>query len=142
MCPEYNPEVPAAVQYHATALPWGLLRDPKTDTALALGAHSFVRALPTPAQPPIALFSAPADDGKLEIRLEESQITDRGGLDPALPSTPDAGFCGRDETLLALDRAFDRHQIVLLHAYAGSGKTATSPGAVPGTLVKGFQRAG
>jgi tetratricopeptide (TPR) repeat protein len=41
-----------------------------------------------------------------------------------LPPRPDAGFFGRDETLLALDRAFDRHRIVLLHAYAGSGKTA------------------
>ena len=50
---------------------------------------------------------------------------DDGG-DPALPATPDAGFWGRDETLLALDRAFDTHPIVLLHAYAGSGKTATA----------------
>jgi len=48
------------------------------------------------------------------------------GLDPTLPPTPDAGFFGRDETLLALDRAFDRHTVVLLHAFAGSGKTAAS----------------
>ncbi len=75
---------------------------------------------------PIALFTAPEDDGKLEIRLEKAQITDKGGLDPALPPSPDSGFWGRDETLLALDRAFDRHKIVLLHAYAGSGKTATA----------------
>jgi hypothetical protein len=33
---------------------------------------------------------------------------------------------GRDETLLALDRAFDTQSIVLLHAYAGSGKTSTA----------------
>ncbi len=39
---------------------------------------------------------------------------------------PDRGFVGRDETLLMLDRAFDRHRIVLLHAYAGAGKTATA----------------
>jgi len=39
---------------------------------------------------------------------------------------PDTGFFGRDETLLALDRAFDEQQIVLLHAYAGSGKTTTA----------------
>ncbi|MER7273183.1 CHAT domain-containing protein [Dactylosporangium sp. NPDC000244] len=43
-----------------------------------------------------------------------------------LPRRPDAGFFGRDETLLALDRAFDRHRIVLLHGYAGSGKTTTA----------------
>jgi tetratricopeptide (TPR) repeat protein len=40
--------------------------------------------------------------------------------------TPDAGFFGRDETLLALDRAFDTQRIVLLHAYAGNGKTSTA----------------
>ncbi len=39
---------------------------------------------------------------------------------------PDSGFVGRDETLLMLDRAFDDHPIVLLHAYAGQGKTATA----------------
>ncbi|MCP4701851.1 MAG: CHAT domain-containing protein [Gammaproteobacteria bacterium] len=43
-----------------------------------------------------------------------------------LPATPDIGFIGRDETLLALDRAFDKHAVVLLHAYAGSGKTAAT----------------
>ncbi len=31
----------------ATSIPWELLRDPRTDTALALTAHSFVRAQPT-----------------------------------------------------------------------------------------------
>ena len=44
-------------------------------------------------------------------------------LDAALPAEPDAGFFGRDETLLALDRGFDRQHVVLLHAFAGSGKT-------------------
>jgi tetratricopeptide (TPR) repeat protein len=43
-----------------------------------------------------------------------------------LPPPPDVGFFGRDETLLALDRAFDRDRVVLLHAYAGSGKTTTA----------------
>lgn len=39
---------------------------------------------------------------------------------------PDIGFVGRDETLHMLDRSFDNHPVVLLHAYAGEGKTATS----------------
>jgi tetratricopeptide (TPR) repeat protein len=43
-----------------------------------------------------------------------------------VPRPPDAGFFGRDETLLALDRAFDTAQVVLLHAYAGAGKTSTA----------------
>lgn len=43
-----------------------------------------------------------------------------------MPQRPDVGFFGRDETLYALDRAFDEHKIVLLHAFAGSGKTTTA----------------
>lgn len=39
---------------------------------------------------------------------------------------PEEGFVGRDETLLALDRAFDEHRVVLLHAYAGQGKSSTA----------------
>lgn len=47
-------------------------------------------------------------------------------LELGLPPRPDVGFFGRDETLLALDRAFDSQKIVLLHAFAGSGKTTTA----------------
>ncbi len=56
----------------------------------------------------------------------------RRSLDPVqanpalLRYVPDTGFIGRDETLLLLDRAFDSHPVVLLHAYAGQGKTATA----------------
>lgn len=39
---------------------------------------------------------------------------------------PEEGFVGRDETLLSLDRAFDDHRVVLLHAYAGQGKSSTA----------------
>jgi tetratricopeptide (TPR) repeat protein len=54
-----------------------------------------------------------------------------GGQDGAtgpggVPRPPDAGFFGRDETLLALDRAFDTQPIVLLHAFAGAGKSTTA----------------
>jgi tetratricopeptide (TPR) repeat protein len=49
------------------------------------------------------------------------------GLGPnGLPRPPDAGFFGRDETLLALDRAFDTQQVVVLHAFAGAGKSSTA----------------
>ena len=43
-----------------------------------------------------------------------------------LRHVPEEGFVGRDETLFALDRAFDKHRIVLLHAYAGQGKSSTA----------------
>jgi tetratricopeptide (TPR) repeat protein len=78
---------------------------------------------------PIALFPKPGrgQTSPLHITLEAGDAAPaRGGLDPSLPPSPDAGFYGRDETLLALDRAFDTQPIVLLHAYAGSGKTATA----------------
>ena len=66
---------------------------------------------------PVALFPRPAKAPKLVLQ------TDRSAAIEGLPPRPDAGFFGRDETLLALDRAFDHQRIVLLHAHAGSGKT-------------------
>ncbi|MEK7406513.1 MAG: CHAT domain-containing protein, partial [Acidobacteriota bacterium] len=72
---------------------------------------------------PVALFPPTERAEKLTITLGAG---DAPGLDAALPARPDAGFYGRDETLLALDRAFDTQSVVLLHAYAGSGKTATA----------------
>jgi tetratricopeptide (TPR) repeat protein len=63
------------------------------------------------------------------IRL--SRVDSGGGADSEagagrLPRPPDAGFFGRDETLLALDRAFDTQPLVLLHAFAGAGKSSTA----------------
>jgi tetratricopeptide (TPR) repeat protein len=76
---------------------------------------------------PLRLFPEVQGGDGLHIRISAGASAMAGGsLDPALPPPPDAGFYGRDETLLALDRAFDQDRIVLLHAYAGSGKTATA----------------
>lgn len=71
---------------------------------------------------PLRLFY---NEGYAQLQVKDS-VTSRNRLDPKLPADPDTGFKGRNETLLAIDRAFDRHPIVLLHAYAGSGKTATT----------------
>jgi tetratricopeptide (TPR) repeat protein len=76
---------------------------------------------------PLQIFPEVEDDGSLKIQISAgATATGSSGLDSELPPPPDAGFFGRDETLLALDRAFDRDSIVLLHAYAGSGKTTTA----------------
>ncbi|HEX5720183.1 MAG TPA: CHAT domain-containing protein [Thermoanaerobaculia bacterium] len=76
---------------------------------------------------PLQVFPKAKDDGNLTIHVEAGAAASAAGsLDPSLPPPPDAGFFGRDETLLALDRAFDKAPIVLLHAYAGSGKTTTA----------------
>ncbi|MEA2883132.1 MAG: hypothetical protein QOH32_2388 [Bradyrhizobium sp.] len=75
---------------------------------------------------PLRLWPEKPDAAPLRISLEDSAPSNPGALDQALPARPDVGFYGRDETLYALDRAFDTHRIVLLHAYAGSGKTSTA----------------
>jgi hypothetical protein len=75
---------------------------------------------------PLRLWPENTGAAPIKVTLDEAAAAQPGALDAALPARPDVGFYGRDETLRALDRAFDSHSIVLLHAYAGSGKTATS----------------
>ncbi|MCY2952137.1 MAG: CHAT domain-containing protein, partial [Planctomycetota bacterium] len=72
---------------------------------------SLFPKLPSPDQHTLTLTTKPTRASQGEINL---------------PPRPDIGFFGRDETLLALDRAFDTQRIVLLHAFAGSGKTTTA----------------
>lgn len=45
---------------------------------------------------------------------------------PNVPPAPAEGFIGRDDVLLALDRAFIKPCIVLLYGLGGSGKTSTT----------------
>lgn len=73
----------------------------------------------------VRLFEANHPGGLTQSK--EDGATGLSGLaDSDLPRRPDAGFFGRDETLLALDRAFDSDNLVLLQAYAGSGKTTAA----------------
>ena len=65
--------------------------------------------------PPSLLFRKRSKSEKLAIKLGKADGSQPAGL----PPRPDSGFFGRDETLLALDRAFDNQSIVLLHAHAG-----------------------
>jgi tetratricopeptide (TPR) repeat protein len=70
---------------------------------------------------------AKTDTAELRIDLSQAEAgQERAGLEGGLPAGPDAGFYGRDESLLALDRAFDDASVVLLHAWAGAGKTTTA----------------
>ena len=76
---------------------------------------------------PVALFPKPVQKAALKITVSADAVTPGSrALGRELEQAPDVGFFGRDETLLALDRAFDTQKIVLLHAYAGSGKTSTA----------------
>ncbi len=73
---------------------------------------------------PIELLPAAAGAG---LALGQRAELDPVQSNPVLRRyVPDTGFIGRDETLLLLDRAFDRDPVVLLHAYAGQGKSATA----------------
>lgn len=75
-------------------------------------------AAPVHFLPPAAAAGV-LEPGHLEL--------DPAQTDPMLRRyVPDTGFVGRDETLLMLDRAFDSHSIVLLHGYAGQGKSSTA----------------
>ena len=71
---------------------------------------------------PIQLFADIGRTGRAPIQIDLSKKT---RAEDNLPR-PDVGFFGRDETILALDRAFDTQSVVLLNAYAGSGKTMTA----------------
>jgi tetratricopeptide (TPR) repeat protein len=74
---------------------------------------------------PLGLLESRQQEAPL-INLTSTESTDAIAGEIGVPRPPDAGFFGRDETLLALDRAFDTQQVVLLHAYAGAGKTSTA----------------
>jgi hypothetical protein len=62
----------------------------------------------------------------IKLAPADSEAGEGAGSAGGVPRQPDAGFFGRDETLLALDRAFDAQPVVLLHAFAGAGKSATA----------------
>jgi tetratricopeptide (TPR) repeat protein len=97
---------------------------------------------------PLVLHAA-ADTAGLAIDLSQEQAgAERAALERGLAAGPDAGFYGRDETLLAVDRAFDKAPVVLLHAWAGAGKTTTAlefarwyllTGGVQGVLFTSFE---
>jgi tetratricopeptide (TPR) repeat protein len=73
---------------------------------------------------PLRLWTQKQDGAPIRITRDGDGASST--LDRDLPTRPDVGFFGRDETLQALDRAFDKHSIVLLHGYAGAGKTTAA----------------
>jgi CHAT domain len=76
---------------------------------------------------PLTLVDKPAGPHNLVIVLPgQGVLTARRALDAGLPAQPDAGFVGRDETLLVLDRRLDSQPVVLLHGDGGIGRTATA----------------
>jgi hypothetical protein len=103
--------------------------------ALAADPERLVGAVPVSLQDwavptvyesaPLRLLAADRQAPTFRIDLGETGLGLPGAA-VGLPRPPDVGFFGRDETLLALDRAFDGHRVVLLHAFAGAGKSTTA----------------
>lgn len=74
---------------------------------------------------PVALFTKTAVESAVASNdsvFRSVSVASLGNV----PEPPNAGFIGGDEILLDLERAFNAQQIVLLHAYAGSGKTTAA----------------
>jgi tetratricopeptide (TPR) repeat protein len=99
---------------------------------LRLNPERWVGLQPRPLQDwfvPVAYEATPIE---LCPTGQTAALGEQPELDPVqlnrllLRYVPEEGFIGRDETILALDRAFDEHRIVLLHAYAGQGKSSTA----------------
>ena len=76
------------------------------------------------AAPLTLLEPRQAEAPLIQLTPADSPHAAEGG--GGVPRPPDAGFFGRDETLLAIDRAFDTGRVVLLHAFAGAGKSSTA----------------
>jgi hypothetical protein len=86
---------------------------------------------------PLAVVATPTT-GQLTIEVGRAATGHKTvEAETTLPGPPEVGFYGRDETLLALDRAFDSQRVVLLHAFAGAGKTTTAA-----EFARWYQRTG
>jgi tetratricopeptide (TPR) repeat protein len=95
---------PAAVVHESRAL--ALVRKAPTD--------------PGPAEEP----EKPSPNPETNVSLARSLGDDL--LDPALPPRPAVGFLGRDDTILALERALAAKPVALLHGEEGAGKSTTA----------------
>jgi hypothetical protein len=47
-------------------------------------------------------------------------------VDQAVQPPPEVGVVGRDDVVFRLDRAFDEHQVVVVHGMAGAGKSVVA----------------
>jgi tetratricopeptide (TPR) repeat protein len=128
----YNVYVPTAAHFIAE-LYQGLLAGQSLGTSVSLARRKLadepLRRLGSGA-PPVPDWLVPVVYEAAPIVLAEGPARPADGagvlIDPAVPDEPYTGFIGQEDTLLALDRAFDTASVVLLTGWAGAGKTATA----------------
>ena len=78
---------------------------------------------------PLRLLAGKSKGSRVQLPLgvlSKEQVRDDSGLHVKLPPPPVAGFIGRDDTMLALDRIFNTRSVALLSGVAGQGKTAAA----------------
>ncbi|HTS98956.1 MAG TPA: tetratricopeptide repeat protein [Streptosporangiaceae bacterium] len=108
----------------ATAARRALAADPDRQIGAApVALQDWAVPIVYEAAPLTLLPPGTRDAPLIQVTTSEAAVA---GAAEGLPRPPDAGFFGRDETLLALDRAFDTQQVVLLQAFAGAGKSTTA----------------
>jgi hypothetical protein len=145
----YDVYVGAAARFTADMYA-GLLAGRSLGAAVTAGRRRLAAAPPRDPGGPVQDWVVPVAYETVPLHLAQAAarrghvVTGPGQPADALPPPPDAGFFGRDETILALDRAFGSQPIVLLHGQAGSGKTAVAAefgrwyqrtGGVPGPVL-------
>jgi tetratricopeptide (TPR) repeat protein len=111
----------------ATAARKALSSDPVRQVgAIPVSLQDWAVPVVYEAAPLVLLRPEQHEAPLIKLAAAETRAGDGGADAGGLPRPPDAGFFGRDETLLALDRAFDTQRVVLLHAFAGAGKSSTA----------------
>ena len=78
---------------------------------------------------PLRLLAGKSKGSRVQLPLEvlsEEQVRGDSGIHGKLPPPPVAGFIGRDDTILALDRIFETRSVALLSGVTGQGKTAAA----------------
>ena len=111
----------------ATAGRRALAADPARQiVAMPVDLQDWVVPMVYEAAPLVLLTPGVRSAPLIRVGAARDQECEGKAVDAGVPRAPDVGFFGRDETLLGLDRALDTDRVVLLHAYAGSGKSTTA----------------
>jgi hypothetical protein len=101
------------------------IQQQKTDIYPALPIQDWL--VPTVYEAiPTSFFLVRQNINKQAITQNDDRFLSNDRMFDTQFSKKNNRFIGRDETLLAIDRSFDQHSIVLLYGFTGSGKTSTA----------------
>ena len=126
----YNVYVDTAARFAADVYA-GLLAGQPLGAAVTAARRNLAASLAGDPGVPVQDWMVPVAYEAAPLHLADGtarrdRILIRPGNPDGLPPPPDLGFFGRDDTILALDRAFGTQPVVLLHGQTGRGKTAVA----------------